>query len=253
MKEQPQHLKLVGFIVISRSIATGKPFSTPRREFMRARCRKRVRRLAKRFYYKMVHVLSTMGTLEGNKISLSVHRPRLQEKLFFLLSGIITSVPLTLFVGTFADSLCVSLPIFYAQVCSIAIFTPFVEEFAKAFPLFYRHGETTKSLFSLGFIVGLGFGFTEFLLYVFALDQPILVRLPGIFFHAASTSITAYGIGTNRPWAFYLIAVGLHFVINFAALFSSMLMLIGSAAIVVTYYLSWNIYKRTSETFPEKS
>jgi hypothetical protein len=194
-----------------------------------------------------------MVSSEKNKISVSVHRPSLQEKLFFLLSGIITSVPLTIFAGTFTDSLCISLPIFYAQVCSIVIFTPFVEEFAKAFPLFYRHGETTKSLFSLGFIVGLGFGFTEFLLYVFALDQSILVRLPGIFFHAASTSITAYGIGTNRPWTFYLIAVGLHFIVNFAALFFSQWILIGPTAVSVAYYLSWRLYKQTSETFPEKS
>ncbi len=194
-----------------------------------------------------------MGTSEENKISVSVHRPSIQEKLFFLLSGIITSVPLTLFAGTFTASLCIALPIFYAQICSIAIFTPFVEKFAKAFPLFYRHGETTKSLFSLGFIVGLGFGFTEFLLYVFALDQSIFVRLPGIFFHAASTSITAYGIGTNRPWIFYLTAVGLHFAINFAAIFSSIWIIIGPTAIAITYYLSWYLYKRTSETFPEKN
>jgi RsiW-degrading membrane proteinase PrsW (M82 family) len=194
-----------------------------------------------------------MGTSEENKISISVHRPNLQEKLFFVLSGIITSVPLTLFASTFTDSLCIALPIFYAQLCSVAIFTPFVEEFAKAFPLFYRHGETTKSIFSLGFLVGLGFGFTEFLLYVFVLEQPILIRLPGIFFHAASTSITAYGIGTNRPWAFYLIAVALHFAINFAALVSSLWIIVGTAAIAVTYYLSWTLYKRTSETFPEKN
>ena len=194
-----------------------------------------------------------MVTSEKSTIFVSVHRPDLQEKLFFLLSGIITSVPLTLFAGTFTDSLCVALPIFYAQLCSVAIFTPFVEEFAKAFPLFYRHGETTKSIFSLGFLVGLGFGFTEFLLYVFVLNQSIFVRLPGIFFHAASTSITAYGIGTNRPWVFYLIAVALHFAINFAALVSSVWIMIGPAAISVTYYLSWILYKRTSETFPAKN
>lgn len=99
---------------------------------------------------------------EENKISVSVYRPGRLKKMFFLLSRIITSVPLALFVGTFTDSLCVALPIFYAQVCSIAILTPFVEDFAKDFPLFYPHGETTKSIFSLAFIVGLGFGFTEF-------------------------------------------------------------------------------------------
>ena len=185
---------------------------------------------------------------DQHKISVPVHRPSLKEKLFFFLSGILTSVPLTLFVGTFTDSLCISLPLFYSQICSIAIFTPFVEEFAKAYPLFYRHGETTRSLFSLGFIVGLGFGFTEFILYVFALNQPILVRLPGIFFHAASTSITAYGIGNHKPLPFYLTAVGLHFVINFSTLFDYGL-IIGPAAIVFTYYLSWRLYKRTSETF----
>ncbi|MEJ2240559.1 MAG: PrsW family glutamic-type intramembrane protease [Candidatus Bathyarchaeota archaeon] len=134
---------------------------------------------------------------QENAVTVIVHRPDLQEKLFFLLSGIITSVPLTLFVGTFTDSLCISLPMFYSQICSVAFFTPFIEEFSKAFPLFYRHCETTRSLFTLGFVVGLGFGFTEFLLYVFALGQPIFVRLPAIFFHAATTSITAYGLILN--------------------------------------------------------
>lgn len=209
--------------------------------------------VAKGFYNKKAYVQSKMGISEENKISVSVHRPSLQEKLFFLLSGILTSVPLTLFLGTFTDSLCVVLPILYAQICSIAIFTPFVEEFAKAFPLFYRHGETTKSLFSLGFIVGIGFGFTEFLLYVFALDQSIFVRLPAIFFHAASTSITAYGIGTNRPLIFYLIAVGLHFIINFVAFFPSLWIIIGPIALSITYFLSWYLYKQTSERFVGKN
>jgi RsiW-degrading membrane proteinase PrsW (M82 family) len=194
-----------------------------------------------------------MGDSKETTVIIPVHRPPMQEQLFFLLSGILTSVPLTLFVGTFTDSLCVPLPMIYAQICSIAIFTPFVEEFAKAFPLFYRHGETTRSLFSLGFIVGLGFGFTEFLLYVFALGQNIFVRLPAIFFHAATTSITAYGIGTNKPWLFYLLAVGLHFAINFAAFFpSSLWILVGSITISFTYLFSWYLYKRTSNKLSGK-
>ena len=189
-----------------------------------------------------------MRNSQQNAVTIPVHKPDLQEKLFFLLSGIITSVPLTLFVASFTDSLCISLPFFFAQICSVAVFTPFVEEFAKVFPLFYRHGETTRSLFVLGFMVGIGFGFTEFLLYVFVLDQSVFVRLPAIFFHAAATSITAYGIGTNRPWLFYLIAVGLHFAINISALLSSSLwLLIGPVAISATYLLSWYLYKRTTE------
>ena len=188
-----------------------------------------------------------MENNQKNSVTVVVHKPDLQEKLFFLLSGFITSIPLTLFVGTFTDSICISLPMFYAEICSVAVFTPFVEEFAKAFPLFYRHGETTRSLFILGFIVGLGFGFAEFILYVFVLDQSVIVRLPAIFFHAATTSITAYGIGTNRPWLFYLIAVGLHFAINFSALLQSFWIIVGPVSISTTYLLSWYLYNRTTE------
>ena len=167
-----------------------------------------------------------------------IHKPSFQEKLFFFLSGIITSVPITLFVNMFTDSLCVVLPIFYAQICSIAIFTPFIEEFAKAYPLFYRHGESVRSIFSLGFLVGLGFGFAEFILYVFIYNSPWFVRLPGLFFHATSTSIVAYGIKTGKAWLFYLIVVGLHFAINFAALIPSLWILM-AFGFFVAYYLSW--------------
>ena len=177
--------------------------------------------------------------------SVFVHRPSLQEKLFFFISGIVMSVPLTLFVNLFTDSLCLALPFFYAQICSIAIFTPFIEEFAKAYPLLYRHGESERSLFLLGFLVGLGFGFTEFLLYVFAYNQPWFIRLPGIFFHASSTSIVAYGIRTGRSLLYYLVAVGLHFAINFAALISSFWVL-ATIALFIAYYLSWYLNRKSS-------
>jgi RsiW-degrading membrane proteinase PrsW (M82 family) len=183
----------------------------------------------------------------SNDVSVPVHRPSLKEKLFFLISGVITSVPLTLFVSNFTDSLCVVLPLTYATICSVALFTPFVEEFAKAYPLFYRHGETVKSLFTLGFLVGLGFGLTEFLLYVIVLRGSVLIRLPGIFFHAASTSITAYGIATKRAWVFYLIAVALHFANNVAAIFDPFWIVVGPVAIAITYLCSWYLYRQTSE------
>ena len=169
--------------------------------------------------------------------SFSLHRPGLQEKLFFFISGILTSVPLTLFANGFTDSLCLSLPFLYAQICSIAIFTPFIEEFAKAYPLFYRHGENVKSLFSLGFLVGLGFGFAEFILYVFVYSFPWFVRLHGLFFHAASTSIVAYGIQTRKSWLFYLIAVGLHFAINFVSIIG--LWALTAIPLFFAYFLSW--------------
>jgi len=182
-----------------------------------------------------------------DKTIIPLHRPNLRENLFFFVSGIIMSVPLTLFIERFTGSLCVVLPIFYAMLCSTAISTPLIEEFAKAYPLFYRHGETQKSIFILGFLVGLGFGISEFLLYVLALGVPMLIRLPGIFFHAASTSITAYGIATKRPARFYLIAVVLHFSNNFSALFGPFWFIGGVAAIAITYFLSWRLYRKTSQ------
>lgn len=197
-----------------------------------------------------------MGKSQDNTTIIPLHRPNLRERIFFFTSGVITSVPLTLFVGTFTDSLCVALPIFYATLCSTAIFAPFIEEFAKAYPLFYRHGETEKSIFTLGFLVGLGFGLSEFLLYVIVLEAPILVRLPRIFFHAASTSITAYGIATKRSVMFYLIAVILHFSNNFSALFglssnnffAQLSARIGIvAALAITLFLSSQLYYKTSE------
>ena len=176
------------------------------------------------------------------------HRPDLKEKLFFLLSGIIVSIPITLLFGTFTDNFLGILPSFFAGVISIVIFTPFIEEFAKAYPLFYRHGETERSIFILGFLVGLGFGITEFMLYVFVLKIPVLVRLPGLFFHAASTSIVAYGIAKKQPVKFYLVAVALHLLNNFSAVMES-----GDIGVIIAnltaYYLCWRFYTRTTERF----
>ena len=187
-----------------------------------------------------------MKSLKVDRDFSSNHSPGLQEKLFFFISGIVTSVPLTFFVNAFTDSLCLSLSLFFAQICSVAILAPFIEEFAKAYPLFYRHGESVKSLFTLGFFVGLGFGFAEFILYVFVYNFPWFVRLPALFFHATSTSLVAYGIQTRRVWLFYFLAVGLHFAINIAALIPS-LWILASIALFCVYYLSWYLYRQISE------
>jgi RsiW-degrading membrane proteinase PrsW (M82 family) len=193
-----------------------------------------------------------MNNNSDNHIVIKPHRPDFKEKMFFLISGIVVSVPLTLFFGTFAERLCVVLPVFYATICAVVIFTPFIEEFAKAFPLFYRHGETERSIFILGFLVGLGFGISEFFVYVFALEAPVLIRIPGILFHAATASIIAYGIAKKQPIFYYLIAVGLHFLNNFSALFDTGI--IGYViANVAAYYLSYDLYKKTTEKIIDKN
>jgi RsiW-degrading membrane proteinase PrsW (M82 family) len=185
----------------------------------------------------------------AQKTVVSVHKPNVKEKIFFLISGLLVSVPFTLFFSDFADSLCFVLPMFFAEVCSAVIFAPFIEEFAKVFPLYYRHGETERSIMTLAILAGLGFGITEFVLYVFTLNAPFISRVPGLIFHASSAGITAYGIAKKKPLRFYLIAVSLHLANNlFALLGSSLLYLPGVAVLVATYFLAWRLYQRTSET-----
>jgi len=185
--------------------------------------------------------------LQRNKATIKLHKPDLKEKFFFFISGLIISVPFTFFFASYADYLTTALPALYASLLSIVIFAPLIEEFAKAYPLFYRHGETERSIFVLGLLVGLGFGIFEFLGYTLALGVSIWVRLPVVFFHAATTSVTAYGITRGRPARFYLLAVVLHLLYNLFAL-DDVLYLIGSIPVlVITFSLAWVFYHRTSE------
>lgn len=90
---------------------------------------------------------------------------------------------------------------------------------------------------------------TEFFFYVLDQGAPVIVRLPLIFFHAASASIIAYGIATKKPVRYYMLAVFLHLANNIFT-FSEPLWLIGGPAdLIITYYLSWHLYKKTSERF----
>jgi RsiW-degrading membrane proteinase PrsW (M82 family) len=180
---------------------------------------------------------------------IKIHKPDSIEFLFFFLCGVITSVPLTLFFAQFANSFLVGFDAFFATLISTAFFAPFIEEFSKAFPLFYRHGETERSIFDLALFVGLGFGVVELLTYVFLLGYNPIVRLPGLFFHPASTSITAYGIATKRPLPFYLVAVAFHFSNNFLAVVNPFDIQFSSIIVAITVLVSWQLYRRTREKF----
>ena len=186
--------------------------------------------------------------IHDDRIEIKPHRPDIKEKIFFLLSGVIVSIPITLLFESLVGNASSALPTFIAQAILIVIFAPIIEEFSKAFPLFYRHGETERSIFILGFLVGLGFGLSEFFVYVFITGVPILIRLPGILFHAASTSIIAYGIAKRQPIRYYSLAVGLHFLNNFSALSDPGIIGV-LIANIGAYYLSWHFYKKTSEKF----
>jgi RsiW-degrading membrane proteinase PrsW (M82 family) len=184
---------------------------------------------------------------------IKIHRPDVSEMLFFLLSGIIISIPFTIFFEQFANLFCFLLPLFSGQLCSIAILAPFIEEFAKAYPLFYRHGETQRSIFHLGLLTGLGFGITEFCLYIFVYNAPVVIRIPGLLFHAATTSVVAYGIARKKPLIFYLLAVFLHFSYNFFTVLGNAWYFIDTLILIFTYLLSVLFYTRTTETIIEYS
>jgi RsiW-degrading membrane proteinase PrsW (M82 family) len=182
-----------------------------------------------------------------------LHKPNISELLFFLVSGAVVSVPLTLFIEqNFTNSFLAGLPSFDITLLTIAIFAPFVEEFSKAFPLFYRHGETQRSIFTLAIFVGIGFGIVEFITYVITYGPQIIpARIPGLFFHPASTSITAYGIATHRPLPFYLAAVALHFSNNILVVLGPPTVPASVIVLAITLFASWQLHEKTKEKFIE--
>jgi RsiW-degrading membrane proteinase PrsW (M82 family) len=186
--------------------------------------------------------------MQKGKVIIQLHKPDASEMMFFFLCGVVISVPLTLFIYQYADTLLVGLNPFIATLITQTFFAPFIEEFSKAYPLFYRHGETERSIFNLALLVGLGFAIVELVTYVSALGVPITYRLPGLFFHPASTSITAYGIVTKRPLPYYLSAVFLHFSYNFLVLTNASFgFSIGIFVVALTFLTSWQLRRKTRE------
>jgi len=186
--------------------------------------------------------------MQKGKVVIHLHKPDASEMMFFFLCGVVISVPLTLFVYQYSDTLLVGLAPFTATLITRTIFAPFTEEFAKAYPLFYRHGETERSIFNIGLAVGMGFAIVELATYVSALGAPLTDRLPGLFFHPASTSITAYGIATKRPLPYYIAAVFLHFSYNYLVLTNpSFGFPLALFVMAMTVFASWQLRNRTKE------
>lgn len=178
------------------------------------------------------------------------HKPKFNEKVFFLFSGAIISVPFSLLTNSLVTYFfALNLPHFYAAGLPIIVFGPVFEEFAKSYPLYYRHGETEKSLMTLGWLTGLGFGLVEFCLYVFYYQAPILARLPLILFHASNTAIVAYGIGKGRIILFFLLAALLHGLNNFGALAGGKWHIINFIVIIFSYSLAIYLHTRAREEY----
>jgi RsiW-degrading membrane proteinase PrsW (M82 family) len=179
--------------------------------------------------------------------TLPIHKPKKAELGFFFACGIIMSVPLTIVTASLADSLLAGLGTFTATVISTALFAPFIEEFSKVLPLYYRHGETQRSILNLAIMVGLAFGIVELLEYVFLLGIPVVYRLPGLLFHPSSATVAAYGIATKRPAVFYALAVALHFSANFLAIINPFPFSASILIVALAVWLAWTFYGRTKE------
>jgi hypothetical protein len=170
-----------------------------------------------------------------------IHKPTHRELAFFFSSGILVSIPFALFFS--------QLYTLVPAALAVVIFAPFIEELAKVFPLFYRHGETERTYVTLGVLIGLGFGISEFVLYVFLEGVSPIARFPGIIFHASSAAITAYGIAKKNPLPYYLLSVSLHIANNFFALSGDIFFGVFAELLVLisVYLLAWRLYHKASK------
>ncbi len=188
-----------------------------------------------------------MVSTKPQECVIPIHRPRTREMIFFFFCGVIMSISITFFISAVLEAPLSGLPALSAQVIFVAVFPGFIEEFSKIFPLYYRHGETQRSILNLAIMVGLGFAIVELLEYVIFLGTPIYVRVPGLFFHPSTTAISAYGIATKRPIPFYLLAAALHFSANFSAIVSPFPFSLEFIFIALAIYLAYSFYNRTKE------
>jgi len=169
-----------------------------------------------------------------------IHKPKRREYLFFFASGIVVSIPFAVFFESLY-------PTAASSVILIVLVAPFVEELAKVFPLFYRHGETQRSIVTLGILIGVGFGIAELVNYVVFADVPLLARIPGIVFHGSSAAIAAYGVAKKNPLPYYLIAVFLHAANNFFAISANPLFILPQVTVLIlVYVLAWRYWHKAS-------
>jgi len=169
-------------------------------------------------------------------------REPLVEKVFFFFSGILVGVPVAIFFESVSG-------LWFTSIGVATFVAPFVEEFAKADPLFFRYERTGRSLMLLGLLSGLGFGIAEFAVYVVS-GVPFFFRLPAIAFHAAGTSIVGYGIYKRRAFRYYLLPVGLHFLNNLFASLGWLWLIGGVAATLASYYLAYRYWKLSANVMP---
>ena len=186
-------------------------------------------------------------TVPQRQCVIPIHRPGAKELLFFFASGILVSIPFALFFSNFYQ--------FFPTVVYLVILAPLVEELAKVFPLFYRHGETERTYVVLAALMGLGFGISEFVEYVFLFHVFFIYRIPGLIFHPSTAAITGFGLAKQKPGPYYALAVVLHGLNNLFAFgslyvspFVAELFYFADLLVLVVAYLSaWRCYRQSSQ------
>jgi RsiW-degrading membrane proteinase PrsW (M82 family) len=177
-----------------------------------------------------------------------IHRPNRLEVTTFFAQGLLMSIPMAIyFEGFFANHITQIAPFLPLPEVMAILLAPFIEEFAKVFPLFARHGETARTIVLLGFITGLGFGFAEFLIYVFQYGAPVGERILQIFDHASYTLISSYGLVSRRFIPFFLLAVAFHASFNLLVE-QGFLVVVAVASAGIAILLAWNLYNRAKDT-----
>ena len=196
--------------------------------------------ISKRFVHLSERKLIFMGNEQQKQCVIPIHRPSNRELMFFFISGVVVSVPMAVFFESLA-------PLVPALI-SVAVFAPFIEEIAKVFPLFYRHGETERSIVTLGLLMGFGFGITELVEYAVLLHVPVVVRIPAVIFHLSTASISAFGIAKKNPLPYYAISVTLHAANNFFAVESLAVGVFPELLVVIiAVLLASRFYQKASE------
>jgi hypothetical protein len=170
------------------------------------------------------------------------HKPNRKELIFFFASGILVSIPFAAFFESFV-------PVGgFSAALLLVVFAPPIEELGKVFPLFYRHGETERSIVTLGLLTGLGFGTAEFFEYIFLAGAPVIGSIPHLIFHASSATITSYGIAKKNPIPYYILAVSLHMISNFFVFAPDLLATFGQLIVLIgVYLLAWRFYNKSSK------
>jgi hypothetical protein len=74
--------------------------------------------------------------MKKEEVVIQLHKPNTKEMLFFLTSGMIMSVPLTLFIYQYADALLIGLDPFTVALISSAFFCALHRGILKSLPPF---------------------------------------------------------------------------------------------------------------------